>query len=115
MSTSSTIHDARFEAMLKMLREARVAKELTQEELSSRLSKHRIYINKVESGQRRVDVAELFDICKELDLSIYSVIQSTFDNKASISEQESPDYLLGFSNGYLIGREHKKQINKKEN
>lgn len=109
MTTSSTIHDARFEAMLKMLREARVAKGLTQEELSSRLDKHRIYINKVESGQRRVDVAELFDICKELDLSIYSVIQSTFDNKASSTEQESPDYLLGFSNGYILGRDHKKE------
>lgn len=109
MTTSSTIHDARFEAMLKMLREARVAKELTQEELSSRLGKHRIYINKVESGQRRVDVAELFDICKELDISIYSLIQSTFDNKGSMTEEESPDYLLGFSNGYILGRDHKKE------
>jgi len=109
MTTNSTIHDARFEAMLKMLREARVEKELTQEELSSRLCKHRIYINKVESGQRRVDVAELFDICKELDISIYAVIESTFDNKVSDKEQESPDYLLGFSNGYILGRDHKRE------
>ena len=106
MSANSTIHDTRFEAMLKMLKEARVAKKLSQEELSSRLGKHRVYVNKVESGQRRIDVAELFDICRELDLSVYSVIQATFDANAPSKDKESPDYLLGFSNGYILGRGH---------
>ncbi len=114
MSASSTIHDARFEAMLKMLKEARVSKKLSQEELSSRLGKHRVYVNKVESGQRRIDVAELFDICRELDLSIYSVIQATFDASSSAKDSDNPDYMLGFSNGYILGREHQNGGDKKE-
>jgi transcriptional regulator with XRE-family HTH domain len=106
MPKKSTIHDVRFEAMLKLLKDARLAKGLTQEELSSKLGQHRIYINKVESGQRRLDIAELFDLCEEVGLSIHELIQSTFQNNQSEIEERSPDYILGFSNGYLQGRGH---------
>lgn len=116
MSKKSTIHDIRFEAMLKLLREARTEKGLTQEVLSARLGQHRVYVNKVESGQRRIDVAELFDLCRELDISIYSIIQSTFDNNSKqVMEkvmETSPEYTLGFSNGYVLGRGHQQSQSK---
>jgi len=42
MQKKSTIHDPRFEAMLRLLKEARVAKGLTQEELSAELGQQSI-------------------------------------------------------------------------
>lgn len=104
MPRQSTIHDIRFETMLKLLKDARLNKGLTQEELSALLGQHRIYITKVEKGQRRLDVLELFDICKALDLSIYDVIRSTLDNNPSEETKSTPEYTLGFSNGYIQGR-----------
>lgn len=104
MPKKTTIHDIRFEAMIKLLKGARLQKGLTQEELSLRLGQHRIYINKVESGQRRLDVVELFDLCKELDISIYDLIHATLDNNPDKVMESSPDYVLGFSNGYMQGR-----------
>jgi len=107
MAKKSTIHDTRFEAMLKLLKDARIAEELTQEDLSAKLGQHRIYINKVESGQRRLDVAELYELCTAVGLSIHDLIRATFENNKVEVEGRSSDYILGFSNGYLQGRGHK--------
>lgn len=104
MPKKTTIHDIRFEAMIKLLKDARLQQGHTQEELSLKLGQHRIYINKVESGQRRLDVVELFDLCKELDLSVYHLIRAVLDNQPDKVMESQPDYILGFSNGYIQGR-----------
>ena len=104
MPKTTTIHDLRFEAMIKLLKDARLKKGLTQEELSKAVGQHRIYVNKVEAGQRRLDIVELFDLCSALDLSTYQIIQATLDNKPNQVMESNPDYILGFSNGYINGR-----------
>jgi len=106
MTKKTTIHDIRFEAMIKYLKEARLKKGITQEKLSAQLGQHRLYITKIEAGQRRLDVVELFDLCEALDISIYHIIRATLDNKPDEVMETSPDYILGFSNGYIQGRGH---------
>jgi len=54
-------HPARYREFLKRLREARQAAGLTQVEIARRLGKPQSYVSKCESGERRVDVVELFD------------------------------------------------------
>ncbi|MBL8841971.1 MAG: helix-turn-helix transcriptional regulator [Planctomycetes bacterium] len=53
---------ARYREFLKRLREARVAAGLTQVEVARRLGKPQSFVSKCESGERRVDVVELFDL-----------------------------------------------------
>ena len=104
MAKLSTIHDPRFEAMIKILKDARLKLGITQEELSARLGQHRIFITKVESGDRRLDVVELYELCQALNISIYTLIESTLDKNSSTVMEDNPEYILGFSNGYIQGR-----------
>jgi len=104
MPKKSTIHDPRFEAMIKILKDARLKLGMTQEELSKNLGQHRIYITKVESGERRLDIVELYELCQALNISIYTLIKSTIDKNSNEVMEDNPDYILGFSSGYIQGR-----------
>lgn len=100
MSKKSTIRDARFEAMIRILKDARIELGLTQEQLSEKLGQHRIFVNKVELGERRLDVVELYDLCVALNLSIHTLIKGTLE-KTETEILENPDYILRYANGYL--------------
>jgi len=49
---------------LKLLREARIKAGLTQIETAARLRQPQSFVAKCESGERRVDVAELIAFCR---------------------------------------------------
>ena len=61
-----------------MLREYLIQKrnelDLTQRDLGARLSVHHTLIGKVETGDRRLDVVELLDYCKALEVDPHEVI-----------------------------------------
>lgn len=101
MAKKSTIRDPRHETMIKILKEARIKLGLTQEELSLKMGQHRIFVNKVELGERRLDVVELNDICYELNLDIHDLINGTL--KKISTKKSNKDYVVGFANGYLQG------------
>ncbi|EFN0315758.1 helix-turn-helix transcriptional regulator, partial [Escherichia coli] len=52
----------------------RIKKKLPQEELASLLGKDQTYVSKYESGIRRLDVVEVFDICKALGINMTDII-----------------------------------------
>lgn len=53
------VHDPAYQAFLVRLRQARVDAKLTQVDVATELGRHQSFIAKSESGDRRVDVAEL--------------------------------------------------------
>lgn len=61
-----TIHSEGQEALIRSLTEARKAAGLTQAELAARLRCHQSFVARVESGQRRIDVAELIILSRAL-------------------------------------------------
>ena len=61
-------------AIAKDLKVARVIKELTQEELAKKLRKPRSFVQKYESCERRLDVAEFISVCKALDADLHEII-----------------------------------------
>jgi transcriptional regulator with XRE-family HTH domain len=61
-----SIHTARYALLLELLAAARRNAGVTQEQLAERLSITQSSVSKVERGERRMDIVELFDWCHAL-------------------------------------------------
>lgn len=61
-------------ALTKALIDARKASGLTQQELAARLRRSQSFVAKIELGERRVEVVELVEIARILDVSSASLI-----------------------------------------
>lgn len=66
-----SIHDPRYQDLIKKLIALRESKNVTQVELACRLNKPQSYVSKVEILERRIDVIELIDWLKVLDVTIF--------------------------------------------
>lgn len=53
-----------------LLRRLRVEADLRQQDLANRLGHHQSFVSKYESGERRLDVLELRDICRALQITL---------------------------------------------
>lgn len=60
--------------LTRRLTVARTAAGLTQSELAERLGRHQSFVAKYESGERRLEVIEFLQICRELDVSAGRVL-----------------------------------------
>lgn len=58
-----------------MLRDIRKSSELSQQELAKRLEKPQSFVSKYESGERRLDILELREICIALNISLIDFIK----------------------------------------
>ena len=65
-----SIHDPRYQDLIKKLIELRESKDVTQVDLAQRLGKPQSYVSKVEILERRLDVIELTDWLNVLDTKI---------------------------------------------
>ena len=65
-----SIHDPRYQNLIKKLIELRESKNVTQVELARRLEKPQSYVSKVEILERRIDIIELIDWLKVLETEI---------------------------------------------
>lgn len=54
-----TIQDNEYKMIIARLKEARLETNLSQQEVADRLEKPQSYVSKIESGERRLDVAEI--------------------------------------------------------
>lgn len=71
-----TIGDSRYLEIITRLRLARRAKRLTQKDVARMLSVPQSFVSKYETGERRLDVVELLDICLVLDIGIQDILPS---------------------------------------
>ncbi len=67
--------------LLSLLRQARHQRGITQAELAARLGRPQSFVSKYESGERRLDLVELRQICKALGVSLKDFI-SNFERAA---------------------------------
>lgn len=70
-----TIHTAEGRRLAAMVREARLAKGLTQRQLGERLDVKHTVVHKIESAERRVDLVELGAICDALGVSLVEFVR----------------------------------------
>lgn len=71
-----SIHDPRYQDLIKKLTELRESKNVTQVELARRLEKPQSYVSKVEILERRLDVIELMDWLNAIDEKLPNFINS---------------------------------------
>jgi len=61
------------QTLQELLVSLRTGAGLRQVELAKRLNKPQSFVSKYESGERRLDIIELYAICKALDVTLLAV------------------------------------------
>lgn len=69
-----TIHSSEQKQLRRLLRQIRLAAGLRQADLANRLEKPQSFVSKYESGERRLDVLELRQVCKVLGVPLSEFI-----------------------------------------
>jgi transcriptional regulator with XRE-family HTH domain len=64
------IYIAQRDRLVSLLREMRVETGLTQTELAASIEKDQTYVSRYESGQRRLDVLEVREICQVIGITL---------------------------------------------
>jgi transcriptional regulator with XRE-family HTH domain len=67
--------DRELKVLREVLREARIAAGLTQEELANELGAGQSFVSKYESGERRLDIAQVRQIAIALNSSLPEVVR----------------------------------------
>ena len=62
--------------LLVLLRGVRVEAGLTQSELASRLGTDQTFVSKYESGERRLDILELHEVCQAIEIDFVALIRT---------------------------------------
>jgi len=70
------------ETLAALLRAVRSSAGLTQAEVAERLKQPQSFVSKYESGERRLDLVELRQICKALGISLGEFVRR-FEKEAS--------------------------------
>lgn len=68
------VHGKQYQKLLRLLIQCRQRQGMSQSEVSRALKKPRPYANKVEAGERRLDVAEFVTYCKAIDADPVAII-----------------------------------------
>jgi transcriptional regulator with XRE-family HTH domain len=79
MEKSTFTHEYRI--LRTMLREARLAAKLTQEQLAERLGETQSFVSKCERGERRLDLVQMKAFCHALGTTL-SAFVATFEKHA---------------------------------
>jgi transcriptional regulator with XRE-family HTH domain len=64
-----SIYSDEYQQFLRLLRGAREAAELTQEEIANRLGQTQSFVSKCERGERRLDIVETQAFCDAIGVS----------------------------------------------
>lgn len=56
--------------LVSLLREIRIEARLTQAEMAARIERDQTFVSKYESGQRRLDVLEVREICQVMGITL---------------------------------------------
>lgn len=63
-----------YDRLLTAIRDIRHERGLTQRAVANRLDTYQEWINRSETGERRLDVIELFDIARALDVDVVEIL-----------------------------------------
>lgn len=67
-------YDERYRVLRRRLRDARIRAGLTQDEVGKRMDRNQQFVQRCESGDRRIDVLELLDFADLYEVSAEALI-----------------------------------------
>jgi transcriptional regulator with XRE-family HTH domain len=70
-----SIHTPQQKRLLKLLRDIRAEAGLTQAQLADKLRTDQTVISKYETGERRLDILELREVCREVGISLSEFVE----------------------------------------
>lgn len=76
----SNTHSARQKILQELLRRVRAEAGFRQVDLAKRLGQPQSFVSKYESGERRLDVLELWLICNALGISLEEFVRRLGDS-----------------------------------
>ena len=76
---TSSIHTDEMNILCHWLKQQRTMQQLTMRELASRMAKPHSYVQKVEQGERRLDVVEYVWYCTALNIDPHTGIHLILD------------------------------------
>jgi transcriptional regulator with XRE-family HTH domain len=82
-----SIYTPEHAALQQVLRQLRHAANLRQEDLAARLDEPQPFVAKYESGQRRLDLIELRQICQALGVTLLELV-TRFEEQLRLCSQE---------------------------
>lgn len=85
-----SIHTANQRRMVRLLRQLRIAAGLRQADVAARLHKPQSFVSKYETGERRLDILELREVCRAIGVSLPQFI-------ARLEEVLQSSPIRGFS------------------
>ncbi|RYC48466.1 helix-turn-helix domain-containing protein [Pectobacterium zantedeschiae] len=71
----ASIYSNEYQSVIKILREARIEKGMTQENLANALGRPQSFVAKIENGERRLDVVEFVYIAHLLSVDASTVLE----------------------------------------
>jgi len=69
------VYIAQRSRLVSLLREIRIEAGLTQTGLAERIERDQTFVSKYESGQRRLDVLELREICQSVGVTLEEFVR----------------------------------------
>ena len=69
-----SIHQESYQKLIQRLRDIRIGKNYSQEELAKLLNRNQTFVSKYERCEQRLDLVELVDICERLEVSVEEVV-----------------------------------------
>lgn len=90
MHVEKNLYTDRQKAFLVLLRECRERANLRQADVAERLEKPQSFVSKYESGERRLEVLELLDVCEAIDTTLTAFVRKLEKRLAGL-KPSSPD------------------------
>jgi transcriptional regulator with XRE-family HTH domain len=72
---AKSIYSARQQRLQRLLRQVRTEVGISQTDLAARLKKPQSFVSKYESGERRLDLVELQQVCAGLGIGLVEFVQ----------------------------------------
>jgi transcriptional regulator with XRE-family HTH domain len=79
MAVRKSIYTIANESLRGLLRRKRLKAGVSQKKLADRLHRPQSFVSKYESGQRRLDLVELGEVCRALGISLVGLVKEYED------------------------------------
>ena len=71
---NKSIHSPEHDHLRALLKRTRLAAGLRQADVAARLSRPQSFVSKYESGERRLDLVELWRVCKAMGIPLAELV-----------------------------------------